>query len=59
MKRITDPSFVYRNSAETDVAATFRRIRKEIERKLKAQQDNATEASDKVKPLIRAKVSHG
>ena len=32
-KSILDPTFKYTNSASTDVAATFRRIRKEMEQK--------------------------
>ena len=31
MKRITDPSFKYVPSRKTDIAATFRRIRREME----------------------------
>jgi len=30
-KRITDPSFRYTPSVKTDVAATFRRVRKQME----------------------------
>jgi hypothetical protein len=30
MKRITDPSFVYVQSANTDIRKTFERIRKEL-----------------------------
>ena len=30
MKRITDPSFRYVPASKTDVAATFRRIRREL-----------------------------
>ena len=30
MKRITDPTFVYRNSASTDIAKTFERERKRL-----------------------------
>ena len=31
MKRITDPSFKYVPSSKTDIATTFRRIRREME----------------------------
>lgn len=44
-KRITDPSFKYTNAAETDLAKTFRRIRKEQEQRRKA------ELEQKVQPI--------
>ena len=31
MKRITDPTFRYTRSEKTDIAATFRRVRREME----------------------------
>ena len=31
MKRITDPGFKYVPASKTDIAATFRRIRREME----------------------------
>jgi hypothetical protein len=43
-KPITDPSFVYRNSASTDIAATFRRIRREM-----AKQEAAMNTPEPVK----------
>lgn len=33
MKRLTDPEFVYRNAASTDIAETFRRVREELKEK--------------------------
>ncbi len=47
MKKITDQSFKYIRSDKTDVAATFRRIRKQ-----QAEHKAATEA--KVQPIKRA-----
>lgn len=45
-RRLLEPGFVYRKASETDLAATFKRIR----RQQKAQQQSAT-----VTPIKRAK----
>ena len=48
MKRITDPSFKYVHSSKTDIAATFRRIKRE-----QAAKDEA--APRVVLPIRKAK----
>ena len=42
MKRITDPTFVYRNSASTDIAKTFAKERRRLAKleELKAKFNN-------------------
>lgn len=44
MKKITDPTFKYVSAAATDIAKTFRRIRKEQEAERK-------EREEKIKPI--------
>ncbi len=50
MKKITDPTFVYRNSASTDIRKTFARVRKE-QREAKAAE---VAALAKVQPIRKA-----
>jgi hypothetical protein len=45
-KRITDPTFVYRDSAHTDIRKTFARIRAQ-------QRADAAEAQTKVEPIAK------
>lgn len=45
---ILDPKFRYTNSASTDIAKTFARIRREQAEALKRQQADLAEASKKV-----------
>jgi hypothetical protein len=49
-KSILDPSFVWRGSASTDVAETFRRVRSEM--KAKSEQEAKDEAERKQKVEI-------
>lgn len=51
MKKITDSDFVYRDSANTDLAATFRRIRREQKEREQAQQVADDEAKAKVRKI--------
>ena len=51
MKSILERSFRYVNSAETDIAATFRRIRRELKEQERARAAVAAEAALKVKPI--------
>ena len=52
MKRIWDKSFVYKNAASTDVAATFRRIRREQAAQHMVEQERiAAEAQAKVRQI--------
>jgi hypothetical protein len=51
-KRITDPTFRYTPSVETDIRLTFARIRRE---RKKAQQEAAERLADNVTPLARVK----
>ena len=52
-KSILDKSFSYRNASETDVAATFKRVRRQLAEQQKADQ----EVAQKVRPITkRAKV---
>lgn len=39
-KSILDKSFVYRSAAQTDLAATFRRIRKQQQEREREQEQN-------------------
>lgn len=48
MKRITDKSFKYTPSHETDISKRFRKV-------IAEQKRNAEEAAAKVKTLIKAK----
>jgi hypothetical protein len=50
-KSILDPSFKYINAASTDVAATFKRIRRE--RAEQAKQVPTPEQPTNVQPLLR------
>jgi hypothetical protein len=53
MKSILDPSFKYTNAASTDVAATFRRIRREQAEAVKREHDaTIAEQFRKVQPLV-------
>lgn len=47
MKRITDPTFKYVESGKTDIAATFRRIRRQIAEQ--AERDKVAEQERVVK----------
>jgi len=49
---ITNRAFKYTNAANTDIAATFRRIRRERAEQAKADQ---AEQATKVAPIRRAK----
>jgi hypothetical protein len=53
VKRLLDKSFKYVPSQDTDVAATFRRIRKEIQERIQREQENQREADAKTVPLKR------
>ncbi len=56
MKRITDPSFKYVNAANTSIADTFKRIRKEQQRsEQSAAKPVANNVTVLVKPKIRSK----
>lgn len=48
---ITDPRFRYKNAAETDVAATFRRIKREQKAAAEAEQAALAEQRQKVRKL--------
>lgn len=53
MKSILDPSFRYTNAASTDVAATFRRIKREQQKQIEAEAAAEAERAVKVQPIIR------
>lgn len=53
MKSILDPTFKYTNAASTDVAATFRRIRRERAEQAKQAQVVEAEQIAKVQLLIQ------
>ena len=57
MKSILDPTFKYTNAASTDIAATFRRIRRERAEAAKQAQAVVEEQAVKVQPIriLRAK----
>lgn len=55
MKSILDKSFRYVPARLTDVAATFRRIRKALSEEARARAENETEAQAKTVPIKRAK----
>jgi hypothetical protein len=55
MKSILDPTFKYTNSASTDVAATFRRIRREQAEQVRQAQAVEAERAAKVQPIQRRK----
>jgi hypothetical protein len=50
-KPITDPSFRYTNAASTDIAATFRRIRREQKAAAEAERQAEIERREKVRKL--------
>ena len=53
MKRITDSSFKYRPSHETDIRATFRRVIRERLEAEKRDEENKREAAVKAIPQRR------
>ena len=57
MRHIYSKDFKYRKACETDIAATFRRLRAEEQKKNAEQQKNAQEVAIKVKPLTKAKAA--
>jgi len=50
-RSLLDKDFRYTPSAKTDLAATFRRIRKELEAQQQRQAANESEVAAKVAPL--------
>jgi hypothetical protein len=51
VKSILDPTFKYKNSAETDLRATFARVRRE---QAAAKLQTAVEQAVKVTPIAKA-----
>jgi len=51
MKKITDPDFVYRDSAHTNIRATFARIRREQKEAAERQARADAERAQKVRPM--------
>lgn len=48
MKRLTDPSFRYVPASKTNVAATFRRVRREMEAAAAAQEKKVVTIAKRV-----------
>jgi hypothetical protein len=51
-RSILSPEFKYKNAAETDIAATFRRIRREQKAVKDAEQAALAEQRDKVRQIV-------
>ena len=57
MKKITDPTFVYTPSFNTDLKKKFKVRLAALRAEEARKQANAAEAKQKVKPLIKGKVA--
>lgn len=55
MKRLTDSTFQYTPSVETDIRKTFARVRRELREAEKRQAANQAEATAKVLPMAQGK----
>ena len=55
MPNILDPKFKYVPAAKTDIAVTFKRIKREMAEKQKAEQERLQSIMQNVRPIGRVK----